>query len=256
MAGSLTQELTPINTLNVDSVSFRYGERIALESVNLRVNAGEKVFLLGPNGAGKSTLFSLISGLFKPQSGSISVTNNRAGSPAALSHLGIVFQSDTLDPDLSIADNLHYYAALHGMAPDEADVRIMAALEPFELATRLKEKIRTLNGGHQRRVDIARALMHEPKLLLLDEPTVGLDIPTRSALTERLHALASSLNCAVLWATHLADEVHGSDRVVMLHQGQVRGDGVANALMEQHRTNSIAGLMEAVEHAPSGGTAP
>ncbi len=240
------QEPDAVNTLSVDSVSFSFGVKAALNQVTFSVQPGETVFLLGPNGAGKSTLFSLISGLYKPTSGTVSVSDANAGTPKALSQLGIVFQSDTLDPDLSIADNLHYYAALHGLSTKIAHERIAACIAPFELSERLKEKVRTLNGGHRRRVDIARALMHQPRLLLLDEPTVGLDIPTRSALTQRLQSLASTLNCAVLWATHLADEVRDSDRIVLLHEGSIHGDANATKLMQSFQSRSVEEMMNAV----------
>jgi len=237
------------STLSVDSVSFNYGSRIALNSVSFSLSAGETAFVLGPNGAGKSTLFSLISGLFRANTGSISIDGALAGSPAALSQLGIVFQSETLDPDLSIRDNLHYYAALHGIPKKEATERIHTALKPFELESRLSEKVRTLNGGHRRRVDIARALLHKPRLLLLDEPTVGLDIPTRTALTERLHSIAKNTQCAVLWATHLADEVHADNRVILLHEGSVRGDDSATHLMNQFGSDSVETMMSALTKA-------
>jgi len=245
LMASENPEPAGVGTLSVDSVSFRYGDKSALDDITFSLFPGETAFLLGPNGAGKSTLFSLISGLFQPHSGNLTVAGDTAGSPAALSRLGIVFQSATLDPDLSIEDNLHYYASLQGISRREANDRIKKSVAPFELQDRLRDKVRTLNGGHRRRVDIVRALLHEPQLLLLDEPTVGLDIPTRTALTERLHSIANTSGCAVLWATHLADEIHDSSRVVLLHQGRICGDADAQSLMQEHKADSIAGLMDA-----------
>ncbi len=239
------------HVLEVESVGFSYGTKVALADISFRISAGETAFLLGPNGAGKSTLFSLICGLFQPQTGSVTVESHTATKPSALARLGIVFQSDTLDPDLSIADNLAYYAALHGFSSKDTNQRIQTVLQPMELADRKQEKVRTLNGGHRRRVDIARALMHNPRLLLLDEPTVGLDVPTRHALTQRLRSLAATQQCAVLWATHLVDEVTDDDRVLLMHQSQLHGDDIASALMSSHNVSSLSELMKLIIKKPN-----
>lgn len=209
--------------LSVAGLTFNYGPRRALDDVAFDVRARETVILLGPNGAGKTTLFSLISGLFAPHAGSISIcgkTLSRAGA-SALDPLGIVFQAQTLDLDLTVRQNLRYFCALHGMSRAAAERRIGEELTRLKMADRIDEKIRALNGGHRRRVEIARAVAHNPKILLLDEPTVGLDIPTRRELIADLHARAADSGVALLWATHLIDEVAETDKVIVLHKGKV-----------------------------------
>jgi len=142
----------------------------------------------------------------------------------ALAQLGVVFQQSTLDLDLTVRQNLRYFAALHGVSGRDADTRITAALEQLDMAERAGEKIRNLNGGHRRRTEIARALLHNPKVLLLDEPTVGLDAPTRAALVEYVHGLCTETGVTVLWTTHLTDEVWDTDQVILLHRGRVLAD--------------------------------
>ncbi len=144
----------------------------------------------------------------------------------ALSHLGIVFQQTTLDLDLTVRQNLRYFAALQGMSGRRAETAIDAALDRLDMRARAGEKARTLNGGHKRRTEIARALLHSPSVLLLDEPTVGLDAAARHAITAHVHDLAAEGTC-VLWATHLADEVRPDDRLVILHRGKILADGTA-----------------------------
>jgi len=242
-----TAQTTAVPALQVDNVSFHYGDRKALDSISLDITSGEAVILLGPNGAGKSTLFSLICGLFSPKNGTIEIQGLSVGSTsAALQSLGIVFQSQTLDADLSIAQNLHYYCALQGIQKNEATSRIDHALSHFDLQERAHEKIRSLNGGHRRRVEIARATLHQPTLLLLDEPTVGLDIPTRTELIERLHKLPQQSNCALLWATHLIDEVAPSDRVIVLHQGQIHANGICGDLLTEYGADDIGDVMNQI----------
>ncbi len=213
--------------LEVSGLSYAYPQGFALRDVSLQIKAGEILVLLGPNGAGKTTLFSLITRLYDTREGSVSVLGHelRQSPQRALAAMGVVFQQPTLDLDLSVMQNLMYHAALHGMTPSTAKQRAVEELGRLEMAERADEKVRRLNGGHRRRVEIARALLHRPKMLLLDEPTVGLDVPTRQAIVAHVHALAREDGIAVLWATHLIDEIAEDDSVVVLHQGTVRASG-------------------------------
>ncbi len=213
--------------LSVTSVSYRYGAKQALEDVSFDVTPARFAALLGPNGAGKSTLFSLLTRLFTTRDGRIEVAGfDMARKPRqALQKMGVVFQSQTLDLDLTIRQNLNYFAALHGLAGRDARKRIDAALERLDIRERADEKARNLNGGHRRRTEIARALVHHPSVLLLDEPTVGLDAAARQSITEHVHRLCAEENLTVLWATHLTDEVFDTDDLVVLHQGRILAKG-------------------------------
>ena len=173
--------------LVVSGLSHAFGERQALRDVSFELNRGDRTMLLGLNGAGKTTLFSLITRLYNHRSGSIRIFGweIKKKPSEALARLGVVFQLPTLDPDLSVAQNLSYHAALHGLPRREAAVRIKREVERVGLTERMHEKARTLSGGQRRRVEIARALIHRPKMLLLDEPTVGLDIASRQFLLDQ-----------------------------------------------------------------------
>lgn len=217
--------------LTVENLSFSYGARVALEDVSFTVGAGRFCALLGPNGAGKSTLFALLTRLFVAPRGRISVAGFPLASQPlqALARMGVVFQAPTLDLDLSVWRNLIYFAGLHGLSGRVAAARAEAALARLGMAERAGERVRALNGGHRRRLEVARALIPEPEVLLLDEPTVGLDAPTRRALTEHVHALAAQ-GIAVLWATHLVDEIEDDDDLLLLHRGRLLASGQAGAL--------------------------
>jgi ABC-2 type transport system ATP-binding protein len=219
------------SVLAIQNLSYSYGAREVLRRVSMEVPRGVCSMLLGPNGAGKTTLFSLVTGLLAAKTGEIVAT----GTP------GIVFQQPALDPDLSVMQNMRYFAGLNGMArPDD---RIAAVLAELTLTGHAADKVRTLNGGHRRRVEIARALLTKPDLLLLDEPTVGLDIPTRKALVAQLHHLARKENIGVLWATHLVDEVEPEDRLIILHKGEIRAQGpMADVTGGQSLADVFAGL--------------
>ena len=212
--------------LTVRNVSYTYGAKQALDDVSFTVAPGRFCALLGPNGAGKSTLFSLLTRLFTTASGRIEVAGHDLSRHPrrALARIGVVFQQPTLDLDLTVHRNLSYFAALHGLAGAEAERRIAAALERLNMAERAGERARDLNGGHRRRLEIARCLIHRPAVLLLDEPTVGLDAASRRAITDHVHALSAEDGLTVLWATHLTDEIADDDQVVILHRGQILRD--------------------------------
>jgi ABC-2 type transport system ATP-binding protein len=232
--------------LSVEDLSFAYGAKKALDHVSFNVEAGECTILLGPNGAGKSTLFSLITRLYDSREGKIALCgfDLKQNSRQALERLGVVFQQTTLDPDLSVSQNLRYHAALHGIGRKAADLRIQEELERLNMYERKDEKVRLLNGGHKRRVEIARALLHKPMILLLDEPTVGLDMPSRQAIVEHVHRLVKEQNLAVLWATHLIDEIADDDSLVLLHKGQIKAKGYINNVLQANDSKDIGHLFK------------
>lgn len=217
-----------MNGLSVKSLSFSHGVKQALDDVSFDVPAGAFCALLGPNGAGKSTLFSLLTRLYTTAQGQISVNGHdlRKDPLSALAMVGVVFQQPTLDLDLTVAANLRYFAALQGLSGLIANNRIAAALERLDMAERAREPVRNLNGGHRRRTEIARALIHQPKVLLLDEPTVGLDAAARTDITDHVHDLARDEGMTVLWATHLTDEIRPQDHLIVLHRGRVLALGL------------------------------
>ena len=214
--------------LSVAGLSWSYGGPPALADVSFDVAAGRFCALLGPNGAGKSTLFALLTYLFAPPKGAVRICGvDLAEAPrAALARIGVVFQQPTLDLDLTVARNMRYFAALHALDGAEAEARIDAALERLGLTEMKGAVARTLSGGQRRRMEIARALVHRPDVLLFDEPTVGLDPASRAAVVAHAHDLAAD-GATVLWATHLADEVRAEDDLVVLHRGKVAAAGRA-----------------------------
>lgn len=227
--------------VSVNNLKHSYPSKQALKGISFNIDRGSFHALLGPNGAGKSTLFSLISRLFKIQSGDITINGHSLSKAPAklLADIGMVFQQSTLDMDLSVMQNLDYHASLHGMPPAERKQRIEEELARISMEAHSDTKVRALNGGHRRRVEIARALLHEPSLLLLDEATVGLDPKTRSSLNEHVRMLCSEQGVTVLWATHLIEEIQMSDPVTLLHQGSILGDTTAELLCHQASTDTL-----------------
>jgi ABC-2 type transport system ATP-binding protein len=232
------------SALNITNLSYNYGERCALSNVNVDIAEGVFFGLLGPNGAGKTTLMSLLTRLLKPASGDIKVCGFVLNTQAnqAMRHIGVVFQQSTLDLDLSVAQNLAYHGALHGMAPKEVRIRIQQELARFELADRQHEHVRNLNGGHRRRVELARALLHRPKLLLLDEASAGLDIDTRASLNQHLRRLCREDGIAALWTTHLIEEIHNHDQLLILNRGCSLAQGQAQSLLAEHSVTDLPAL--------------
>ena len=228
-------------TLVVTSICKSFGNRKALDQVSLQVAAGEFVALLGPNGAGKTTLFQILSGLFIADQGKAVICGADIGTTpiAALAQLGIVFQQPALDLDLSVTASLQFQADLHGIARIEAKRRIAACLSRFELSERAQDSARVLSGGNRRKVELARALITRPSLLLMDEATVGIDPASRAQIIADVKALCRERNMAVLWATHLVDEAEGADRIVVMAKGRVQFDGLLARLLATQASTSL-----------------
>jgi ABC-2 type transport system ATP-binding protein len=239
--------------LHVEGVSHSYGPVRALRDVSFDVKPGTFRALLGLNGAGKSTLFALVTRLFDRQAGEIGVFgfDVRRQSREALRRIGVVFQTRTLDPDLTVLQNLQYHASLHGMPGREAKRRGEEELTRAGLAEKLKSRVRELSGGQQRRVEIVRALLHEPNLLLLDEPTVGLDVEARRGILQLVRQLVEERGVGVLWATHLIDEVRAADPVVVLHKGRVMADASAADILRETGESNLLAAFEALIGAPA-----
>lgn len=224
---SESNSAAPRSVLHVRDLVKRYGARVALGGLTLEIPAGQRVALLGPNGAGKSTLFQILTGLFTADEGQVSVAGHDLARHAvsALRHIGVVFQQMSLDLDLSVERNLRFHADLHGLPRALASERITAGGAALGLSADLKRTVRELSGGNRRKVELVRALLHRPQVLLMDEPTVGLDPQSRRDLMAAVRADVAAHGTAVLWATHLVEEAEAADRVVVLHQGRLLADG-------------------------------
>jgi ABC-2 type transport system ATP-binding protein len=243
--------------LAIEGLSHWYGSRQALDDVTFSLKPATFTVLLGLNGAGKSTLFSLVTRLYAVRRGRIRVFDYDVGSSPgeALRRLGVVFQPRTLDLDLSVLQNLRYHAALHGIGAREARLRAEAMLARVHLPERADDKVRNLSGGQMRRVEIARALLHRPQLLVLDEPTVGLDIKARAEILDHVHGLVAEEGVCVLWATHLVDEIAEKDDVIVLHLGKVLAHGPASVIVAQAGAADIRGAFGALTSVPVPGEA-
>lgn len=227
--------------LQVDGVHKFYGELEALKGVSIAVASGEFVALLGPNGAGKSTLFQLLTGLFNADDGVVRVCGHdmRREPVRALDRIGVVFQQMTLDMDLSVEANLVFHARLHGLGGSAARQRIAEVLQRIGLDERAADPVRQLSGGNRRKVELARALVHRPAVLLMDEATVGLDPASRRHLLDEVLGLREH-GVGVLWASHLVDEAEAADRVIVLHKGQVLAEGRPEELVASAGTVTLA----------------
>lgn len=242
-ASVITSQKEKTNALEVEHVSHAFGATKVLDDVSLTVARGSFTVLLGPNGAGKSTLFALITRLYDSISGNIRLLgiDVRRNPSLALSRLGVVFQNRTLDLDLSLDQNLAYHAALHGIPAAKAKVCARRALELVDMQSRAHATVRTLSGGQSRRIEIARSMMHEPNLLLLDEPTVGLDVAARESVVSIVRNLVKTEDVGVLWSTHLIDEIDMSDNIVVLHKGKVMFNGSVPEMLEKTGATDIGG---------------
>lgn len=237
--------------LSVRGLTQRYGALVALDDLNLDIAPGSFTALLGPNGAGKSTLFQVLSGLYAADEGEVTVAGcSLARQPcAALARLGVVFQQPSLDLDLTVRRNLRFHARLQGLLAADAEAGIAALAQRFRLTEQLDLPARTLSGGQRRKVELARALLHGPALLLMDEATVGLDPRSRQELLADLQAGVREQGLTVLWATHLVDEAAQADRVLVLHHGHLLADGPPEAVTRTLGGDTLeAAFLHATRH--------
>lgn len=209
--------------ISVQDVRFAYGERQALNGLTFAVNGGEIFGLLGPNGGGKSTLFRILSTLLPLRQGTARVggfdlTTQQA---AVRQILGVTFQSPSLDRKLTVQENLKHQGHLYGLSGTDLQSRIDQGLERLGVADRRRELVSKLSGGLQRRVEIAKSLLHRPQLLLLDEPSTGLDPGARIELWKYLRDLRQEMSLTIVVTTHLLDEAEDCDRLGLLHEGQM-----------------------------------
>lgn len=228
------------NILELKNVDFSYGKKMVLNNISFKIRKGTFTVLLGLNGAGKSTIFSLITRLQNLQTGEIEINDYPIKNYSkALKDIGIVFQEPTLDLDLTVKQNLHYYGSLKGLTFKETLISIEDEIKKLELEDVLNTTVRNLNGGHRRRVEILRALINKPKLLLLDEPTVGLDLKSRFDILSYVRELVSTKNISVLWITHLFDEVNENDDITVIKAGEIIETGIVKDIVDKYKQENL-----------------
>jgi ABC-2 type transport system ATP-binding protein len=218
-----------------EGVSYRYGEQQALDGLNLKVANNRITALLGPNGSGTSTLFRLMATLMPMQSGRLEICGHCVTRATAMvrQQIGIVFQSASLDGKLTVAENLACQAALYGLRGTLARQRIDQVVEVFRLADYRQHRCQQLSGGWQRRVEVAKGFIHRPRMLLLDEPSTGLDPVARLELWSALRSLNQEFGTGVLLTTHLMEEADKADSVAIIHQGRLAAVGSPSQLRDE-----------------------
>lgn len=219
--------------LLVDRVSKRFGDLVALRKASLLVEAGERVAVLGPNGAGKTTLARCVCGRLKPDGGSIELLGKRLPPHGGRDDLGFVPQDLALYPDLTPRENLHAFGRFHGLRGRHLKRQVEWALEWTGLQDRATSQVKTFSGGMKRRVNIACGVLHEPKLLLLDEPTVGVDPQSRQRIFDMINQLRNSGTSIMLTTHHLDEAEEHCDRIVIIDHGQVAAAGTLGELVSQ-----------------------
>lgn len=225
----------------VEGVSKRFGRVLALDDVSLSVPRGEMFALLGPNGAGKSTLLDILCTIGRPDSGRAEVAGiDVVKQPLkARRQLGVVFQEATLDTRLSVQENLDFHGMVYQMGRAERRRRSEEMLALVELSDWREAVVRTLSAGMRRRLEIARGLMHQPEILFLDEPTVGLDAQSRAKIWSYLDTLRTSQNITIIVTTHYIEEVDACDSICIIDHGKILARGTPDSLKAEHGTSLL-----------------
>lgn len=227
--------------VEVKNLVKRYGNTTALAGLSFSLQPASFNALLGPNGAGKSTLFQILTGLYSPDQGEVRIGpyELRTQPSQTLAQLGVVFQNQSLDLDLTVEQNWRFQAALHGLSKSTATQEIQFWSKQFDFESVLGKPARELSGGNRRKVELARALLARPSVLLMDEATVGLDPKSRQDLLKCLHQLIKETQLTVLWATHLVQEAEQAHRVLLLAKGKLLADGTPQQLVEQAKADNL-----------------
>ena len=230
--------------LHAQELGFSWGNHLALNNINLDLKTGEMFGLLGPNGAGKTTLISLIAGLITPNRGELSVLgyNTRRNADLARKNLGFVFQSVSLDRFMTVEENLLFAAGLQGLNKVQARANMEHLYTVFPVQSFLKRTVGSLSGGQKRLVDIARAMVHQPGVLILDEPTTALDVPSKNLVWSTLKTLQTLNGLTILVATHLMDEANTCDRVGFLNQGELSWLGTPAQALDELPDQSVTSV--------------
>lgn len=233
--------------LHAQNLQFSWGERLALNNVSLDLQAGEMFGLLGPNGAGKTTLISLIAGLIAPDKGELSVLgySTRRAADLARRNLGFVFQSVSLDRFMTVEENLLFAAGLQGLNKAQARANMNHLYTVFPIQVFLKRTVGSLSGGQKRLVDIARAMIHQPGVLILDEPTTALDVPSKNLVWSTLKTLQAIHGLTIFVATHLMDEANACDRVGFLNNGELNWLGTPAQALDELPDQSVTSVRTA-----------
>ena len=229
------------NIIEIDNLYKSYGEVKAVQGISFRVKKGELFAFLGLNGAGKSTTISIMCGQLQKDGGRVEINGkNLDESPSDIKReLGVVFQNSVMDKPLSVVQNLKTRAALYGICGEAFDKRLAELTDIFDLGDILNRPIGKLSGGQKRRVDVARALLHKPSILILDEPTTGLDPQTRKAVWSIIEDLRKNENMTVFLTTHYMEEAADADYVVILDGGKVAAEGTPLELKNQFTEDYI-----------------
>ena len=213
--------------IHVQNLSHRYGDRLALSNISFEVRPGEIFGLLGPNGGGKSTLFRILSTMMAPTAGRATLGGHDVErDPAAVRRkVGVVFQTQSLDKALTVEENLRAQGHLHGLSGAILRDRMQSAMERLGLQDRRRDLVDSLSGGLRRRVEIAKALLHKPQVLLMDEASTGLDPAARRDLSRHVETLRDQEGVTILLTTHILEEADRCDRLILLHQGNIVAQG-------------------------------
>lgn len=230
------------NIIEVKKLTKKFGGFTAVDNISFNVKRGEVFAFLGPNGAGKTTSIKMLTTLLHPTNGSISINGF---NPVTQQHesrksFGIVFQDASLDDDLTALENMELHAALYSIDMKIRKERIDELLSFVDLSDRRKSLVKTFSGGMKRRLEIARGLLHHPKILFLDEPTIGLDPQTRNHMWTYLKNVIKSENMTVFFTTHYMDEAEkNADRIVIIDQGKIVAEGTAAELKNKTKSETL-----------------